>query len=58
MENDKFLLEDSTEFTVGELPDSTVAIFMPIGVEIINEEKSLKNTNKLQKTYFNYIYQY
>ena len=34
MENDKFSLEDSSRFTVGELLDTTVAILMPIGVEI------------------------
>ena len=42
MENDKVSLEDSSEFNVGELSDTTVAIFMPRGVEIINKEKILE----------------
>ena len=42
MENDKVSLEDSSEFNVGELSDTTVAIFMPRGVEIINKEKTLE----------------
>ena len=31
----------SLEFTVGALSDTTVAIFMPKGVEIINKKKTL-----------------
>ena len=58
MENDKFSLEDSSEYIDGELLDTTVAIFMPIGVEIINKNKNIRNKKtKQQKTYFNYIYQ-
>ena len=37
MENDKFSVEESSELIAGELSDTTVSIFMPIGVEIINK---------------------
>ena len=40
MKNDKFSLEDSTKFIVGELSDTAVAMFMPIGAEFfINKKK-------------------
>ena len=42
MENDKVSLEASSEFIVGELSVTTVAIFMPIGVEIINQKRTLE----------------
>ena len=42
MENDNFSLEDSSEFIVGELLDTTVAILMLIGVEIIKKKKTIK----------------
>ena len=49
MENDKFSLEDSSWFIVGELSDTTVAIFMPIGVEIINKKKTLEIQTNYRK---------
>ena len=39
MKNDKFSLEDSSWFFVGERSDTTVAIFMPFGVEIVKRKK-------------------
>ena len=42
MKNDRFLLEATTEFIDGELSDTTVAISMPNGVEIINKMKTLE----------------
>ena len=42
MAKDKSLLEDSSEFIVGELSDITVAKSMPIGVDIINKKKTEK----------------
>ena len=41
-ENDKFSLEDSSGFIVDDLSDTTVATFMPNGVEIINGKKTVE----------------
>ena len=41
MENDKFSLEDSSEFIAGELSNTKVTIFMPIGVEIIDKKETI-----------------
>ena len=49
MKNDKFSLEDSTEFTVDELPDTTAAIFMPLGHEIISKKKTLEIQTNYRK---------